>query len=124
MYDSACIFIHQHADGSVGNSSSSPYTPPSCMCHVISLTISLINIHHNFHSSLCRWWCRKLFFFSLHTTICTCHLISLSTSLITIHHNFHPIVTCSFILTKLSAPVTQWEAGLLNTDHHWSSEIS
>ena len=106
MHDVACIFIHQCADGGLGNSSSSPYTPPFCACHIISLTISLIIIHHNCHPSLCGWWCRKLFF-SIHTTICMCRLISLSISLIHIHHNFHPIVMCSFILTKLSAPVSK-----------------
>ena len=42
MYDVACIFIRQHADRGVGNSSSSPYTLPSA--HVIS-------IHYPSHSS-------------------------------------------------------------------------
>ena len=37
---------------------------------------------------MCRWWCRKLFFFSLHTTICTCHSIPLSISPILVHQNF------------------------------------
>ena len=45
----ACIFIHQCVHGGVGSFSFSPYTPPSCTCLLISLTISLIIIHHNFH---------------------------------------------------------------------------
>ena len=61
--------------------------------------------HHSSQFSFCRWWHRKLFFFFfLHTTICMCHPISL----IHIHHNIHPIVTCSFICTKLSAPISKW----------------
>ena len=59
----------------------------------------------HYHSSQiflsCGWWCRKFFFFFSHTTILTCHPISL----IIIHHKFHPNVTCSFICTKLQAPV-------------------
>ena len=58
--------------------------------------------HHSSQFSLYRWWCRKFFFF-LHTTIGTCHPISL----IHIHHNFHPIVRCSFMCTKLSAPISK-----------------
>ena len=48
MYDVACIFIHHCAHGGVVNFSSSPYTPPSCTCHLISLVISLIIVHQNF----------------------------------------------------------------------------
>ena len=45
----ACIFIHQCAHGGVGGFSFPPYTPSSCACLLISLTISFIIIHHNRH---------------------------------------------------------------------------
>ena len=41
----ACVFIHQCADDGIGDSSSSPCTPSSCVCHAISLIISFIIIH-------------------------------------------------------------------------------
>ena len=61
FWHSACIFIHHCAHGGVGNFSFSPYTPASCTCHLISLIILLIIIHHNFHPIVtCSFICTEL----------------------------------------------------------------
>ena len=81
--------------------------------HMFAHLIDHLTHHYSSQFSSCRWWCRKFFFFFffLHTTICTCHSISL----IHIHHNFHPIVRCSFMCTKLSAPISK--GGVRFTEH-------
>ena len=114
------ILTLHHADGGVGNSSSSSYTPSSA-CVISSHSPSFI-----LASSLCRWWCRKFIFFFLHTIICMCHLISLiiihsylsscrwwcNSSCLLLTHNF--LSTCPFICTKLPTP-NSWCIMLLIT---------
>ena len=64
----------------------------------------------------------EAFLSSLHTIIlCMCTHFIITISLIIIHYNFHPIVRCSFMHTKLSAPICK---GVRFTEHQPSPVLS
>ena len=127
MYDSACIFICHCSHGSVRNFSSSPYTPPSCTCHLISLIISLIIIHQNFHPIVtCSFICTELSVPVIQWGLGLLNQPSLvyRSLLITTPHNPQDLSSINHNFIPLSPiPVFQWESGLLNTDYHWFTEI-